>query len=107
MDHRVLHCDLEPLSLAGAVPLAQRGEDADRHKHAGAGVAERRARLYRRAVAVAGDAGRAAGGLRDHVEGEVFLVWAASAKAFDLAIDDPRVQLLYGVVAEALPLECP
>ena len=52
----------------------------DRHQHAGAGVAERGARLDRRAVAVAGDAGRAAGGLRDHVEGEAFLVRAALPK---------------------------
>ena len=48
----------------------------------------------RRAVRIAGDADRAAAGLRDHVEGEVFLVRAALAEAFDLAVDDAGVQLL-------------
>src|SRR6516165_357895 len=104
MDHRVLHRDLKPLSLAGAVALPQRGENADRHQHAGAGVAEGWARLDRRAVAISGDAGRAARGLRDHVEGEVLLVWATRAEAFDLAVNNPRVQLLDDIIAEAQSL---
>ncbi len=40
VDHRVLHRHLQPPAFAGAVALAQRRENADRHQHAGAGVAE-------------------------------------------------------------------
>src|SRR5215470_10240551 len=105
VDHRVLHRHLQPVAFAGAVTLAQRGKDADGHQHPGAGVAKGRSRLDRRPVAVAGDAGRAARRLCDHVEGEVFLVRAAGAKALDLAIDDPRVQLPDDVVAQAQPLD--
>src|SRR6267154_5046211 len=105
VDHRVLHRDLQPPPLAALLPLVQRAENADRHQHAGAGVAEAWAGLHRRAVTVAGDAGRAAGGLRDHVEGEVFLVGAAGAEALHLAIDDPGLELLDLVIAEAQPLD--
>ena len=44
-------------------------------------------------------------GLRDHVEGEVLLVRAALAKAFDLAIDDAGVEGADRVVAEADALD--
>ena len=44
-------------------------------------------------------------GLRDHVEGERFLVRAALAEPLDLAIDDAGVDLLQHVVAEAEPLD--
>src|SRR6266851_2295626 len=100
VNHRVLHRHLQPPAFAGAVALVQGGEDADRHQHAGAGVAERGAWFDRRTVAISGDANRAAGGLGDHVEGEVLLVRAALAETLDLAVDDPRVQLLDDVVAE-------
>ena len=73
--------------------------------HAGAGVAERRAGLERRPVGLAGDAHRAARSLRDHVEGEVFLVGAALAKTLDLGIDDARVDGADRLVAEPQPLD--
>ncbi len=53
----------------------------------------------------AGDAHRAARGLRDHVEGERFLVWAALAEALDLAIDDAGVDLFQHVIAKAEALD--
>ena len=82
---RVLHRDLHPAAAAGGVALEERAQDADRQQHAGAGVAEGRARLARAPVALAGDRHRAAAGLGDHVEGEVVLVGAALAEALDLA----------------------
>src|ERR1051326_4249104 len=105
MDHRVLHRDLQPPALAGLLPLVERAQNADRHQHPGPGVAKGGAGLHRRAVAITGDAGRAAGRLRDHVEGERFFVGAAGAKAFDLAVDDARIDLLDLVIAEPQPFD--
>ena len=105
MDHRVLHRHLQPPSLAGAVALVQGAEDRRRHQHAGAGVAKAEARLDRRPVGLAGDADRAAGGLRDHVEGQPLLMRAAGAEALDLAIDDARVDFLDQLVIEAEALD--
>ena len=102
---RILHRQLQPAALARRPLLVERAEDADRHQHAGAGVADRRARLARLAAGFAGDAHRAAAGLRDHVEGERFLVRAALAEALDLAVDDAGVDLLQHVVAEAEALD--
>ena len=105
MQHRVLHRHLQAAALAGLGALVERAQDADRHQHAGAGVAERRARLDRRPVAVAGDAEGAARGLRDHVECEALLVRAAGAEALDLAIDDAGVDLLDLVIAQSQTLD--
>src|SRR6266568_4648075 len=88
MDHRILHRDFEPAALAGLLPLVEGAENADRHQHPGAGVAKRGTGLDRRLASLAGDAGRAAGGLRDHVEGEALLVRAPDAETLDAAIDD-------------------
>src|SRR5689334_8292712 len=88
---RVLHRELQAAALAGLFFLVQRAENADAHQHAGAGVADRTARLDGRLTRFAGDAHRAAGCLRNHVESEVLLVGAAFAKAFDLAIDKSGV----------------
>src|SRR6516225_293372 len=101
MHHRVLHRDLQPPALAGTVASIEGSQDACRHQHAGSGVAERRPWLYRRTVGISGDADRTAGGLGDHVESEISFVRAALAKAFDLAVDDARVQLLNDIVTEA------
>ena len=105
VDHGVLHRHLQAAALPGLLPLIERAQDADRHQHAGAGVAKRRARLDRRPVGLAGDAERATGGLRDHVESEVFFVWAAGPETLDLAVDDAGVDLLDLVIAEAQPLD--
>ena len=105
MEHCVLHRHLQATTLTCLGTLVERAEDADRHQHAGAGVAEAGAGLDRRAVAIAGDAERAAGGLGDHVEGEVFFVRAAGAEALDLAIDDAGVDLLDLVIAKPQSLD--
>src|SRR5215831_9935159 len=65
MDHRVLHCHLQPPPLASAIALMQRTEDRGRHQHAGSGVAKAEAGFDRRPVGLAGDRYRAAGGLCD------------------------------------------
>ena len=57
----------------------------------GAGVADRRARLDRAAVLFAGNAHCAAGSLRDRVERQPLLVWAAVAEPLHLSIDDARI----------------
>ena len=59
----------------------------------------------RRPVGLAGDAHRAAAGLRDHVEGEVLLVRAALAEALDLGIDDAGVDRADHVIAEPEALD--
>ena len=92
-------------AAAGPLPLVQRGEDGDREQHAGAGVAERRARPAGPAVRLAGDAHRAATGLRDHVEGEVLLVGAAASEALHLRIDEARIGRLQHLPAEPQPLD--
>src|SRR3974377_87041 len=74
IDDAVLHRALDPLALAGELALIERRKDADRSVQAGAGVADRRTRLDRAAVGLAGDRHRAAGRLGDHVEGKKVFV---------------------------------
>ena len=87
--------------LAGGLALIERAQDRDRQQHAGAGVAEGRARLAGAPRALAGDAHRAPAGLRDHVEGQVVLVRAALAEALDLGVDQARVERVQHLPAEA------
>src|SRR4051794_15010843 len=61
--HRILHRGLQPSSFAGLHALVERADDAEREQHAGAGVADRRPRLDRLAVALAGYAHRATASL--------------------------------------------
>ena len=61
--------------------------------------------LDRPAVRLAGDRHRPAGRLGDHVEGEEVLVRAVVAKALDLGVDDPRVDLAHHVIAKAEPFD--
>src|SRR5215831_13068785 len=93
--------------MAGAVALVQSSEHGGCHQHAGAGVAKAQARLDRRAIGLAGDTDRAARGLSDHVEGQALLMRAASPEAFDLAIDNTRVDLLDRFVVQAKALDRP
>src|SRR6266705_4803985 len=81
MHDRILHRHLEMPALAGARAVEEGADDAERHQHAGAGVADRWAGLDRLAVLLAGDAHRPARGLRDRVEREALLVGAAGAEA--------------------------
>src|SRR5215469_2823093 len=105
IDHAVLHRALDPLALAGELALIECGKDADRSVEAGSGVADRRTRLDRAAVGLAGDRHGTPGRLRDHVKGEVILVGAVVAKALDRDIDDARVDFPDHVVAKAKPLD--
>src|SRR5206468_1867240 len=105
--HRVLHRHLQPPALAGSLPFEKRAEDRHRHQHAGAGVAEARAGLDGRPISLAGHADHAAGGLRDHVEGESLLVLAAGAESLDRAIDDAGVELPDLVVPEPEAVDRP
>src|SRR5215472_2161181 len=91
IDHAVLHRALDPLALAGELTLIERRKDADRGVEAGAGVADRRTRLDRAAVGLAGDRHGTPGRLRNHVKGQVIPVGAIVAEALDRDIDDPRV----------------
>src|SRR6266404_1928444 len=97
--------DLHPRTAAGGVALKERAQDADRQQHAGAGVAEGRARLARAPVELAGDRHRAAAGLGDHVEGEIVLVGAALAEPLDLGIDEAWVQGMQFLPAQPQPLD--
>src|SRR5207237_6247692 len=105
MHHRILHRYLQSPSLAGAHPIEQRADDAERHQHAGTGIADRRTGLDRPAIALAGDAHRAAGGLGDRVEGQALLIGAARAEALDLGIDYAWIDRTDDVIAEPQPLD--
>ena len=97
---QILHRHLQPATLAAAGAVEQGADDAKGQQHAGAGVADRRARLDRRAVPFAGNAHRAAGGLRDRVERQPLLERAAIAKALDLGIDDRRIDAADDIITE-------
>src|SRR6516164_542514 len=101
IDHAVLHCTANQLTLAGELALVERRKDADRGVETGAGVADRRTGLDRAAVGLAGDRHGTPGCLRDHVESEVILVWAVVSKALDRDINDARVNFADDVVAKA------
>src|SRR2546427_12776890 len=105
--HRVLHRHLEPSALAGPLALVERGQDGQRHQHAGAGVAEARAGLDRRPVGLARHADRAAGSLGDHIEGQAGFILAAGAESLDLAEDDAGVDLRDLVITEPEALDRP
>src|SRR5215472_10853619 len=101
IDHAVLHRTADQLALAGELALIKRTKDADRSVQPGAGVADRRTRLDRAAVGLAGDRHRTPGRLRNHVKGEVILVGAVVAKALDRDIDDAGVNFADDVIAKA------
>src|SRR5215472_15518906 len=83
IDHALLHRALDPLALAGELALIERRKDADRGVEAGAGVADRRTRLDRAAVGLAGVGKAPPGGLRNNEKGGIFLVGAVAAKALN------------------------
>ena len=105
MQDRVLHRDLKPVALSSLPPLVQRPQNRDHHHHAGAGVADRDTGPGRRAVRVPGHAERAATGLRDHVEGEVFFERTAFAETLDLGVDDAGVDRLHHIIGQTQPLD--
>src|SRR5262244_1388966 len=105
VDHAVLHRTADQLALAGELALIERPKDADCSVETGAGVADRRTRLDRAAVGLAGDRHGTAGRLRDHVKGEVILVGAVVAKALDRDINDAGVDFAHDVIAKAEPFD--
>ena len=56
IDDRILHRHLDMLAAPGLMALLQCGENADRHVHAGAAVADRRQHDGRRVLREAGHA---------------------------------------------------
>ena len=78
----------------GVVALLQGGEDADRHLHAGAAIADRRQDQGRRVFRKAGDAHRAAHRLGDRLIALEARIGTIAAKALDRRIDQPRVKFL-------------
>src|SRR5262249_58503122 len=101
VDHGVLHRDLDLLTLAGEVPLHQRGEDTDHAVHAGARIADRRPDVRRRIVGEAGDAHRAAHRLGDRLVALVVRVRPVRAEPPDARVHQPPGELLYRRVAGA------
>src|SRR6516164_6383051 len=83
IDDAVLHRTADQLALTGELALIERRKYADRSVQAGAGIADRRTRLDRATVRLAGDRHGTAGRLRNHVKGEVILVGAVVAEALD------------------------
>ena len=102
---RVLHRDLDVLSASRPVPLLERREDPDREVHAGAGVAYRGPEEGRRAVRPSGHAHRSPHRLRDGLEALEAAVGAPGAEALHGGVDEPRIELLQHLVAEAEPVE--
>ena len=105
VDHRVLHRHFHVLAAAGGMALLQRRQDADGHVHAGAGIADGRIDEGRRILGEAGDAHRAAHGLRDRLEALEAAVGAVGAEALDGRVDQARVDLGELLVAEAQPVQ--
>jgi len=107
-DHRVVHGDVDVLTLAGLVAVAQRGEDADRREQRGADVAERAdgvgaRRLVGACEHVVVDARHRLGDGR--VRGPAVVRRAAVAEARHRHVDEARVHGGYDVVAEAHAVE--
>jgi hypothetical protein len=96
---------LDVLALPRGVPLVECGQDADRHVHAGAGIADRRPHVGRRAVGKAGDAHGTAHGLGDRLETLEAAEGTVGAEALDGGVDEPRVDLGERLVAEPQAVE--
>jgi hypothetical protein len=93
------------LAAARRMALLQRGQNADRHVHAGAGIADRRVYVGRRVVGEAGDAHRPAHRLRDRLEALEITVGPIGAKALYRGIDEAWIDLGKNVLAEPQPVE--
>ena len=93
------------LALPSVVALLESGEDADRHMHAGAGIADRRHNKCRRVVREAGDTHRTPHRLGDRLVALEVAIGAVSAKALDRGVDQPRVDLREDLPTEPQPVE--
>ncbi len=111
-DHRqprqraVGHRDVDQLTLARALALVQRGEDAERgHQRAAAEVGDLPGRLHRRAARLAGQPEQADQPQVVHVVAGAVAHRAVLAVAADRAVDDPRVHRAHRLVADAEAVE--
>ena len=104
VDDRVLHRHLDMLAAPGLMALLQRRENADRHVHPGAAVADRRQHNGRRVFREAGHRHRAAHRLRHRLVALEMRVGAVAAEALDRRVDQPRVEVAQHVPAEPQPL---
>jgi hypothetical protein len=105
VQHGVLHGDLQMIPLPCRFSAIQCAQDRDRQQHPGAGVAQGWTRFQWAAVEFARGAHDAAARLGDHVECQVFLIRAAFAEAFDLAVDDRRIKGANHILAQPEPLD--
>ena len=101
---RLVHGDLDPLALAGALALDERAQDAGAEMDAREEVADRGAGLGRRPVGVARRIGDAAHRLDGDVHGGEVAIGAVEAEARAAAIDQARVQLAQHLVAQSQPV---
>ena len=101
--HRVVHCDLDDLPLAGAFALEERGGNSAKQVNPTKEVDERRACLNRRAVRKAGRGNSAAHCLHCDVHRGHVGVGPFVAVALAGGIDEPRIQLhqLLGIESES------
>ena len=104
VDDRILHRHLDMLAAPGLMALLDRGEDADRHLHAGAAVADRRKHEGRRVFRKAGDAHRPAHRLRDRLVALEPAIRAIAAEALDRRVDEARVEVAQHVPAQPEPV---
>ena len=105
VDDRILHRHLDMLTAPAGMALLQSGEDADRHMHAGAAVADRRHDKGRRVFRKPRDAHRAAHRLRDRLVALVVAIGSVGAKPLDRRVDQARVDLGKRVVTQPEPVE--
>ena len=96
------HRDVDELALAGALALAQRGEDPERgHQRAAAEVGDLAAGLNGRAVGIAGEVEQPDPGQVVGVVPGSRRIRPVLAVAGDRAVDEPRVLLAQPLVADA------
>src|SRR5215831_11778931 len=104
VDDRILHGHLDLLTIAGALALVQGGQDANGAVQPRARVADRRPGLERLRLRRAREAQSPTHRLGNHVKAHVVLVWPLP-KAFDLRVDNARIDLPNDVVAKAQPFD--
>jgi hypothetical protein len=100
-DGRLVERDVDEAALAGAVALAEGGEDAERSPQAGRLVDERGAGADAGPVRLAGDADDPAYSLHERVVARLVAERADAAERADRAVDEAGVARAEGLVAEA------
>src|SRR4030088_934241 len=98
--------DFDPLAATSPLALKQRRQDADCRVQTSTRVADIGSRFEWPAVSLTRNAECSADGLRNHVEGQEFAIRALGCEAFDLGIDDARVDPRDLCVVEAQAIDC-